>query len=296
MTNVGAADEPAINLIFAARAAYAEGDAESAEQHLRQAEAGLPADHPAATLVRLEHVLDAGGEPPITELQQLRDRAPRSPGVLRALAVALERAGEWQLLHGLLADLRKHQAVSAPALTELERRIWKGVANASATLPELQKAWGELPRAERSDAANVLAYAIALHRLSADVDAERVLRDALAVAWQYQQVTLYGLLRSDIGQQIRQTEQWLSQHPDDGALLQASGRLHAAAGNWQQARNSFNAATLVLARRGASNWGASAQQVNSELAEALLQLGDSAGALAQLQAQQQAQLPVKGQA
>ena len=283
LANVSAAEEPAINLIYAARAAYAEGDSQQAEQLLRQAEAGLPVDQPAAALVRLEHLLDAGAEPPITALQQLRDRAPRSPGVLRALAIALERGEQWQLLRSLVADLRKQQALSAPALTELERRIWKGIAKGSATAPELQRAWGELSRTERTDSAYALAYAMALHRLGADGDAESLLREALPKVWQHQQVTLYGLLRADISKQLRQTEQWLAQHPDDGALLQASGRLHAAAGNWQQARNAFNAASQVLARRGTANWGASAHQVNHELAEALLQLGDSAGALAQLQ-------------
>ncbi len=284
LANVTAVDDPAVNLIYAARAAYAEGDSQQAELYLRQAETGLPVDQPAAALVRLEQMLDAGGEPPITELQQLRDRAPRSPGVLRALAVALERGEQWQLLRGLVADLRKQQALAAPALTELERRIWKGVAKSSAGLPELQRAWGELSRTERADAAYVLAYAMALHRFGADAEAESQLRESLANAWQHQHVTLYGLLRADSAKQLRQIDQWLAQHPDDGALLQASGRLHAAAGNWQQARNAFNAAAQVLARRGATNWGASAQQVNSELAEALLQLGDTAGALSQLRA------------
>lgn len=286
LANINAAESPELNLMFAARAAQAEGDHRQADLYLQQAEAQLRADQPAATLLRLEQVLARDGEPPIAELQALRERAPRSPGVLRALAKALERGQQWTALRELLPELRRHEALDTASLTELERRAWRGAMRAAPSAEAVRALWKTLPRGDQKDAAHVLAFGMALQRFGADADAEAVVREALAAQWQHQLVTLYGLLRADLPKQLRQAEQWLAQHPDDGALLQAFGRLQAAGGHWEAARNSFQAALQVLQRKGSDNWGASSQRCSLELAEALLRTGDVEGALVQMQATQ----------
>lgn len=290
LANVNAAESPELNLMFAARAAHAEGDHRGAELYLQQAEAQLRPDQPAATLLRLEQALqqgnDRGGEPPINELRALRERAPRSPGVLRALATALERGQQWDALRALVSELRKHEALDALALTDLERRAWRGAMRAAPSADAVRTLWKALPRAEQKDSAHVLACGMALQRFGAEAEAEVLVREALGSEWQHQLVTLYGLLRADLPKQVRQAEQWLAQHTDDGALLQAFGRLQAAGGNWEAARHSFQAALQVLQRRGSGNWGTSSQRCSVELAEALLRTGDTEGALVQLQATQ----------
>ena len=102
----------------------------------------------------------------------------------------------------------------------------------------VQRLLGEIPRELRAENRLGLAFARALMRHGAHDLAEQDIRRRLTAEWDSELAGAYGELEPrDVPAAIRHAEGWLAEHPDDGSLLLALGRLCRKAQLWGKARS-----------------------------------------------------------
>ncbi|MWV10571.1 heme biosynthesis protein HemY [Pseudomonas sp. R-28-1W-6] len=242
--------QPLMYYLGAARAAQQLGDHEQSDAFLERALQRQPQAELAIALTHAE-LQQARGEAAaaLETLQVMRQRHPQHRQVLRQLQSLLLAREDWSALLDLLPELRKGKVLPSEQLAELERRVWCGRLQAAGeaglnqgetALQPLSSAWQQLSSAQRGEPELVLAYALQLHALGAQEEAEEVLRKALKQGYDSRLVRRYGMLRGrDPLRQLQTAEGLLKQHPQDPVLLLSLGRLCLQNNLWGKAREYF---------------------------------------------------------
>lgn len=258
---------PLVNYLTAARASFALGDHDQADDLLREAIASTPGADLAVGLAQAEMQLSAGQlEPALATLLRLQALAPRHPVVLKELARCYQALKDWAPLAALLPQLTKAKVFEGAELAALRASAYAGQLEQFKDASALQAAWGELPKAVRQEPAVIAPYARALVAQGAPAVAEAVLRESLNRQWDEQLAQCYGLARTDdLGRQRKQVDTWLKDQPQSPGLLMSAGRLARAAGDMTGARKYLEAAATR----------APSAEAYAELGSAWLAAGDS---------------------
>ena len=264
---------PLPHYLFAARAAQAQDAHERRDAHLKLGYETTPAATTAVLLTQAElQLADGQYERALATLNRLREIAPNHAFTLRLLATLHERRGEWDAVHALLPDLRKHSAFDSEGLAALASRVYRTRLVAAAKRSDAEQAsalWEEVPRDLRAEPSLVAPYTDALDAGGRGDDAEVLLRSVLRQRWDDELVLKYGQLRtSDPTKQLARAEAWLRERGDTPVLLLTCGRLSMRSGLWGKAR-SYLESSLAGAQR-ADTW--------HELAKLLHHTGEPDGA------------------
>lgn len=247
-------ETPALNYLGAAAASFNLGDEENVNALLRQAEEHGVADVTTVGLLRTRLFLqNQQHDKALVLVEKLYRQQPGHPSVLRLLATTRRAMGDWAGLERMLADLKKHYALSSEELVVLERETYLGlisdfhqsVANnksLSDRQAELDHLWDRLPHRLQANEILVAAYIVQLQKLGMDTRAETRLRRFLSREWSEELVEHYGKLNGDPEAQLVTAEAWLRDHSESGALLQTCGRLCVRAQLWGKAKDYFEAA------------------------------------------------------
>lgn len=233
-------DAAAIARVHAARAAAARGETGLARQHLE----AIAGSHAGLRAVTLAEIALAQHRP--TDALVALDAAGAQPLPPRGLALraqALAEIGHFDEAYGMLAALRKAEAVPEADLPRLESRWARGMLAEAREGNALASRWESLPKALRQDPAVVGAYAERAAALHWDDAAARALEEALDAHWDEGLAAQYG--RLSIGRlEARQARvaRWLEQHPDSPGLQLSRARLHYAHGDWPQAEAALHQA------------------------------------------------------
>jgi HemY protein len=266
--------QPLSYYLGAARAANQLGHYEDSDGLLEQALNRQPQAELAIALQHAELQLARGqAESALNTLQAMRERHPHHHLVLRQLQQLYLQSADWSALLGLLPALRKEKALGNAELSELERQAWRGRmlqagrmgSDPQATLAALQQVWQAMTSAQHQEPELLAVYAEQLRHLSAEAEAEELLRNVLKQRYDTALVRLYGLLRGrDLSKQLQVAEGWLKQHPDDAGLLLTLGRLCLHCQLWGKAKD-YLESSLSFQRH---------PETCAELASLLAQLGD----------------------
>lgn len=264
---------PLPHYLFAARAAQMQGAHERRDAHLKLGYETTPAATTAVLLTQAElQLADAQYERALATLSRLREIAPNHAFALRLLATLHERRGEWDAVHALLPELRKHAAFDPDELAALTARVYRTRLAAAAARGDAEQAvllWEEIPRDLRHEPELAGAYADALDAGGRGDDAEVLLRSVLRQRWDDALVLRYGQLRTtDPSKQLARAEAWLRERGDTPVLLLTCGRLSMRSALWGKAR-SYLESSLAGAQR-ADAW--------HELAKLLEHTGEPDGA------------------
>ncbi len=258
---------PLVNYLTAARASFALGEHDQADDLLREAIASTPGADLAVGLTQAEMQLSAGQlESALATLLRLQAIAPRHPVVLKELARSYQALKDWTPLAALLPQLAKAKVFDAAELGALRTTTYAGLLEQSKDAATLQAAWAELPKLARQEPALIALYARALVARQAPVVAEKQLREALNRQWDEQLALGYGLaVTDDLPRQRKQLENWLKDQPNSPGLLISAGRLARAAGDMPAARRHLEAAAAR----------APSPETLAELGRLLLATGDA---------------------
>src|SRR5690606_20451838 len=88
----------------------------------------------------------------LATLNRLRELAPTHAFALRLLATLHESRGEWETLHGMLPELKRHDAFEGDELDALLTRVYHALLESASTSRQFEQAeslWNELPRGLR---------------------------------------------------------------------------------------------------------------------------------------------------
>ena len=238
-------DAPLLSYAAAARAANEAGRFDARDALLEAAKEAAPDAAQAVELVRSEQQQAAGQwQPSVATLTALREALPRHPLVQERLAAAHQALGNRAAAAELAPEVPAGQAEAGL----WRARLAKSRGSADAAL-HARRTWRAMPRALRQQEALVADYADTLAHHGAAAEAEALLRRSLGKHWRASWVRRYGALPTadakEASERLATASAWLSDHPEDPALLLALGRLARAAGDEAQAKRHLSAAALA---------------------------------------------------
>lgn len=242
------AEAPLVNYLMAARAAQLQGSRERRDEWLKLAYEESPDAEVAVLLTKAELQLQSAEyERALETLRELEVLRPDHPVATGLMARAYRALHDRPRLAALLPRLGRArlepetlEIVTAEALQfQLER--------ADLTKEKLAECWVQVPAELRNSPRLIALHAVATHRLGRGEDAARELKAALKRVWHPALVAAYGEVRAaEPLKQLKQAEDWLKVHPEDGGLLLTAARLCMANELWGKAR-SYLESSLALA-------------------------------------------------
>lgn len=227
-----AVDHPAVNYLYAARAADALGDVEARERWLRMATDADPAWRLGARVAAAEMDIAAGRH---AQALDALSGAGSSAAVVRLKSRAMLALRDWQGLADLMSSLKK--VMGDKELFDLQRNVTIERLKAAETDDALAIIFKSQPQIVRHDETVITVYC---EKLKDEARAESAVRDALGRQWLPHLLALYGELGEEtLAKRIRTAESWLRSHVDDGALQLCMGRLLETRGDYDKARAAY---------------------------------------------------------
>jgi HemY protein len=268
---------PLNNYLAAAQAANAQQAYDRRDNYLRKADATTKGSTIAVGLTQAQLQINSNQwEQALATLQHLYRIDPHHAYTLTLLKTVYLKLNDWQKLHELLPQLRKHKVDSSIALDALEKMVALHLlmqANLQG-IRALHTAWDSFPRRLQHDYELINHYARYLISHHDDSTAIPLIEHVLKKEWHPELAKLYGLAKSESpAKQLTTAEDWLQKYPHEPELLLCLGRLSAHEKFLGKARDYFR----DYIRLTSSPLG------YQELARVYLSLGDKNAALESLQ-------------
>ncbi|MAF82748.1 MAG: heme biosynthesis HemY N-terminal domain-containing protein [Gammaproteobacteria bacterium] len=269
----GAADSetPLLNYLTAARAAQAQGDRQRRDGWLKMAQ-DSDSDTTNAVLLTQAELQIAAGEYPAARknLAQIRDSQPNHPQALKLLGELLHIEHDWHALTDLLPQLRRAKNIPARTLDDWTIESFQAeLAAPNLDLDSIDAYWNQLPRALRKHERLLRARIQALVASNNNELAATAICRTLKTDWDNELVAIYGKLKlAEKNGQLRQTEKWLNQYPEDPVILLAAGRVCVRNELWGKARSYIESSLAIAATPAAYQ----------ELGQLMLKLDETAAA------------------
>ncbi|MDO3384405.1 heme biosynthesis HemY N-terminal domain-containing protein [Gilvimarinus sp. SDUM040013] len=245
---------PLVNYLAAARCAYEQGDFPGALDLLHKAEKSQPGSELAVALTQARMQLGSKRyEQCLATLKRIKRLAPEHPVVLDLLADVYWALDDIDALEELLPTLHRLSAKGSEGLIQLEVDVYlrqlkklevrrKKDGSDAVQKQELDAIWERVPNKLSQEPELMAAFAMALHRLGCDHEAEPLLHKALQKRWHSCWVERYGLVQADAAYQLKVATSWQKQHDADGAMMATLGRLCVRNQLWGKARDYFRQA------------------------------------------------------
>jgi HemY protein len=254
-------DNPLINYLGAARAAYEKGDMEKSDHWLKEASHSTKGAELAVATSQIQLLLSRGqSEQALAVVLRLRKQHPKHKHLLKMHLKVLRELEDWIGLKELLPTVRKlAKLIPKDKLKELEEKVviqlmQRGaknqalVASGSDQAELLKDIYRDAPRSVRLSVEVLRCYIDLLIELKQPGKAEQTLRNALPSVWHDDLVTVYGRLKGDdLQQQLLFAEKQLQERTNDPVLLLALGRIANRAGHEAKAQEYLEAASKIKA-------------------------------------------------
>ncbi len=271
-------DNPLINYLGAARAAYEKGDMDKSEQWLKEAGQSTKGAELAVAITQIQLLISRGQtEQALAVVLRLRKHNPKHKHLLKMHIKVLRELEDWVGLKELLPTVRKlAKLIPQDKLKELEEKVViqlmqraaksHPVVSTKATQGEIIKdIYDDAPRAVRLSVNVLRQYVNLLMQLQQPGKAEQALRSALTSVWHDDLICLYGRLQGDdLQRQLLFAEQQLHERTNDPMLLLALGRITNRVGDTEKAQEYLEAAAKIK----------SLPEVHTELGNLLTQQGE----------------------
>ncbi|MEK9713016.1 MAG: heme biosynthesis HemY N-terminal domain-containing protein, partial [Thalassolituus sp.] len=200
-------DQPLINYLAAARAAYEQNKTEATDEWLKQASQSTKGSDLAVGITQVQLLQSRNqNEQALAVLLNLREKHPRHAYLLKLLVKTLQDLEDWVALNDLLPTLRKATKIPDEELRKLEKNValqlldrarhTNGGASLGATFDGLS-------REVRYTHDVMQSYIDLLLETEQEEKAEEALREGLKHVWHEELVELFGRLKGkDAGKQL----------------------------------------------------------------------------------------------
>jgi len=270
-------DNPLINYLGAARAAYEKGDMDKSDQWLKEAGQSTKGAELAVAITQIQLLISRGQtEQALAVVLRLRKQSPKHKHLLKMHIKVLRELEDWVGLKELLPTVRKlAKLIPQDKLKELEEKVVIQLmqrsaksygSSVSAGQAELIKEiYDDAPRAVRLSVEVLRCYIDLLLQLQQPGKAEQALRTALPSVWHDDLICLYGRIKGDdLQRQLLFAEQQLQERTNDPMLLLALGRIANRMSDKDKAQEYLEAAAKIKAL----------PDVHTELGNLLTQQGE----------------------
>jgi len=270
-------DNPLINYLGAARAAYEKGDMDKSDQWLKEASQSTKGAELAVAITQIQLLISRGQtEQALAIVLRLRKQNPKHKHLLKMHIKVLRELEDWIGLKDLLPTVRKlAKLIPQDKLKELEEKVVMQLmqraakshsSSASAGQASLIKEiYDDAPRAVRLSVDVLTCYVELLLLLKQPGKAEQALRTALPSVWHDKLICLYGRIKGDdLQQQLLFAEKQLQERTNDPMLLLALGRIANRMNDKDKAQEYLESAAKIKAL----------SEVHTELGNLLTQQGE----------------------
>lgn len=255
-------DNPLINYLGAARAAYEQNDMDKSEYWLKEASQSTKGAELAVAITQIQLLISRGQtEQALAVVLRLRKKNPKHKHLLKMHIKVLRELEDWVGLKELLPTVRKlARLIPQDKLTELEekvviqlmQRMAKSYGSSFAAATDQAEAitdiYNDAPRAVRLSVEVLRCYVELLINLKQPSKAEHVLRAALSSVWHDDLIRLYGSIEAaDTQRQLLFAEQQLQERTNDPVLLLTLGRIANRAEKIDKAQEYLEAAAKIKA-------------------------------------------------
>jgi HemY protein len=246
-----AGDQPGAAALVAARAAHALNDDGRYRQWMENAAAQGEEVRVARLMTEAELALEGRRFAEAQERLAALEGAGTRPIAAQRLGVEVAaELGDWSELLRLVRQLRKHKAMAAEQAVPLMRRAHLGRLEAlAADAAALATYWQDIPADELLDRDLVRRAAPILSAAGLGPLLRRPLEHLLDEEWDTTLAREYASCANDEDEAVTclvRAEGWLQQHPRDGNLLFALGRLSMTAQLWGKAQGYLEASLGFL--------------------------------------------------
>lgn len=232
-------DAPLFNYLQAARAAHLQGQDVRRDEWLKLAYEQTPEAANAVLLTQAELQLDREQyEQALATLRRLDDNSKDHSYAIALLGRLYYRLEDWENLAQILPRLKKHGRIDQETIDNWTKRVYIENLNRVTSGDAVASEWGAIPKKFKTDIPLLEAYYNALMRNEMHAKAEKDLIAALKRDWRAPLVKLFGLVEGpDPSKQLKRAESWLTERPDDAALLLTTARLCLRTELWGKARS-----------------------------------------------------------
>jgi len=180
-------------------------------------------------------------------LDQLGTKERRQISVQRLALRLAQGRGDWAELLRLARLLEKHHALTAEQARPLRLSAQRGLLDSLRDDPaQLMRHWRAMAAGERRDIRLARQATQALAAADACAECAEIVEDFLAEQWDPSLLADYAACPTgDVLGRIAHCEKWLNEHPDEGELLLALGRLCARQQLWGKAQSYLEASLAV---------------------------------------------------
>jgi HemY protein len=241
-------DTPLLNYLTAARAAQAQGDRQRRDGWLKMAKDNDGDTRNAVLLTQAELQIAAGEyQPARKSLTEIRADQPNHPQALKLLGELLHLEQDWHALTDLLPQLRRVKNIPSRTLEAWTIETFETQLDApNLDIDSINAYWNKLPKALRRNVRLLRARIRALVAGNNSELAATEISKTLKSDWDSELAAIYGNLNlPDKDSQLRQTEKWLNQHPEDPVILLAAGRCCIRSKLWGKARSYIESSLAI---------------------------------------------------
>ena len=234
-------DQPLINYLAAARAAYEQDKSEATDEWLKQASLSTKGSDLAVGITQVQLLQSRHqNEQALAVLISLREKHPRHAYLLKLLVKTLQDLEDWVALNELLPTLRKATKIPDEELRKLERNVALQLLDRARHAnggQGLTATFDGLGRDVRYTSDVMKSYVDLLLETEQEEKAEEALREGLKHVWHDELVEIFGRLKGkDANKQLLFAEQQLKERPNDPLLLLTLGRLALRVNDLEKAR------------------------------------------------------------
>lgn len=234
-------DQPLINYLAAARAAYEQNKSDATDEWLKQASLSTKGSDLAVGITQVQLLQSRKqNEQALAVLISLREKHPRHAYLLKLLVKTLQDLEDWVALNELLPTLRKATKIPDKELRKLEKNVALQLLDRARHANGgrgLSTTFDNLSREVRFSVEIMKSYVDLLIETDQEEKAEAVLREGLPNVWHDDLIQIFGRLKGkDASKQLLFAEQQLKERPNDPLLLLTLGRLALRVGNLDKAR------------------------------------------------------------
>ena len=234
------ADQPMINYLAAARAAYEQGKTEATDEWLKAASKSTKGSELAVGITQVQLLQSRKQhEQALAVLLQLRQKHPRHAYVLKLIVKTYQDLEDWVALNDLLPTLKKATKIPADDLKKLEENVSLQLLDRAKNTQggNLTTTFESIARDTRYTFPVMNRYIDLLLETDQESKAEEALRTGLKYVWHDELIEIYGRLKStDANKQLLFAEQQVQERPNDPVLLLVLGRLALRVNNVEKAR------------------------------------------------------------
>ncbi len=215
---------PYVNFLAAAQAAQEQGQYSRRDEYLVQAYKAAPDQSLAIGLAKARlHHLAGQHDMAMSTLDDIAGQGRKNAQFMAMRLQNYQATNQWDKVHDLLPQARKLDALPPEVLDQIDTQAHRSLLLISS---DKDRVWKELPKAQKQDAENILAYAQSLLAANDNSGAEKLVRSALKNHYDDRLVNFYGKLSSDKPIKLRRAvEGWLMARPESAELSLAAGRL-----------------------------------------------------------------------